>query len=136
MADRGSDLPKRAPIRAEIAGNRLELIETGQERFRLLLDLIAGAKRSIKMLMYMFNPDRDGDAVRNALTDAARRGVEVKLLIDGFGSAATPDFFADLAEAGGHDCVFTFLRTSRLAGLSASTRWYSPSAWEKRRATK
>ena len=53
------------------------------------------------MLMYMFNPDRDGDAVRDALTDAARRGVDVKLLIDGFGSAATPEFFAELAEAGG-----------------------------------
>jgi cardiolipin synthase len=58
------------------------------------------------MLMYMFNPDRDGDAVRDALTEAARRGVEVKLLIDGFGSAATPKFFTDLAEAGGEHCVF------------------------------
>jgi cardiolipin synthase len=106
MADRGSDLPKRAPIRAEIAGNRLELIETGQERFRLLLDLIAGAQSSIKMLMYMFNPDRDGDAVRDALTEAARRGVEVQLLIDGFGSAATPQFFTDLDQAGGDHCVF------------------------------
>ena len=106
MADRGSDLPRRAPIRAEIAGNRLELIETGQERFRLLLELIAGARTSIKMLMYMFNPDRDGDAVRDALTHAARRGVEVQLLIDGFGSAATPQFFADLGQAGGHHCVF------------------------------
>ena len=58
------------------------------------------------MLMYMFNPDRDGDVVRDALTDAARRGVDVKLLIDGFGSAATPKFFTDLAEAGGDYCVF------------------------------
>lgn len=106
MADRGSDPPRRAPIRAEIAGNRLELIETGQERFRLLLELIASARTSIKMLMYMFNPDRDGDAVRDALTQAARRGVEVQLLIDGFGSAVTPQFFDDLAEAGGDHCVF------------------------------
>jgi cardiolipin synthase len=101
-----ADQRPRLPITAEIAGNRLDLIETGQERFRLLLDLIAGAKSSIKMLMYMFNPDRDGDAVRDALTDAARRGVDVKLLIDGFGSAATPEFFDELAEAGGAHCVF------------------------------
>jgi len=97
---------RRDPIRAEIAGNRLELIENGQERFGMLLSLIAAAQTSIKMLMYMFNPDRDGDAVRNALTDAARRGVEVKLLIDGFGSAATPKFFTELADAGGQHCVF------------------------------
>jgi len=101
-----ADQPPRLPITAEIAGNRLELVETGQERFRLLLDLIAGAKRSVKMLMYMFNPDRDGDAVRDALTDAARRGIDVKLLIDGFGSAATPEFFEQLAGAGGAHCVF------------------------------
>jgi cardiolipin synthase len=54
----------------------------------------------------MFNPDRDGDAVRDALTDAARRGLDVKLLIDGFGSAATPQFFTDLGKAGGEHCVF------------------------------
>ena len=41
------------------------------------------------MLMYMFNPDHTGDVVRDALVEAARRGVEVKLLIDGFGSAAS-----------------------------------------------
>jgi cardiolipin synthase len=97
---------RRAPICAQIAGNRLELIESGQERFGMLLSLIAGAESSIRMLMYMFNPDRDGDAVRDALTDAARRGVDVKLLIDGFGSAATPEFFRELAEAGGDHCVF------------------------------
>lgn len=106
MADQAARSAPPAPIRAEIAGNRLELIETGQERFGLLLTLISQAQVSIKMLMYMFNPDRDGDAVRNALTEAARRGVEVKLLIDGFGSAATPEFFRDLAGAGGHHCVF------------------------------
>ena len=45
-------------------------------------------------------------AVRDALVEAARRGVEVKLLIDGFGSAAPPDFFAALDQAGGEHCVF------------------------------
>jgi cardiolipin synthase len=106
MADQAAPSARTPPIRAEIAGNRLELIETGQERFRLLLDLIAGAESSIRMLMYMFNPDRDGDAVRDALTEAARRGVKVSLLIDGFGSAATPEFFDALGQAGGHHCVF------------------------------
>ena len=106
MADPPARPAQRRPIRAEIAGNRLELIESGVERFNMLLELMAGAESSIKMLMYMFNPDKDGDAVRNALTDAARRGVEVKLLIDGFGSAATPDFFTELGQAGGEHCVF------------------------------
>jgi cardiolipin synthase len=106
MADNATPPATREPIRAEIAGNRLELIESGVERFNLLLQLIGGAERSIRMLMYMFNPDKDGDAVRNALTEAAQRGVEVKLLIDGFGSAATAEFFTDLGNAGGEHCVF------------------------------
>jgi len=106
MADNATPPATREPIRDEIAGNRLELIESGVERFNLLLELIGGARRSIRMLMYMFNPDKDGDAVRNALTEAARRGVEVRLLIDGFGSGATADFFTDLGNAGGEHCVF------------------------------
>jgi len=106
MADRPARAAQRRPICAQIAGNRLELIDSGVERFTMLLELIMGAETSIKMLMYMFNPDKDGDAVRKALTDAARRGVQVKLLIDGFGSAATPDFFTELGEAGGDHCVF------------------------------
>jgi hypothetical protein len=55
------------------------------------------------MLMYMFNPDHAGGVVHDALLAAARRGVEVNLLIDSFGSDAPPKFFADLAEAGVRD---------------------------------
>ena len=100
MADQATSQTTSAPIRAEIAGNRLELIDGGVDRFNLLLELIGGAEKSIRMLMYMFNPDKDGDIVRIALTEAASRGVEVKLLVDGFGSGTTPKFFAELARAG------------------------------------
>ncbi len=101
-----ADAPPDVAIRAEVAGNLLEVIETGEGRLRAILDLIAGAQHSIKLLFYMFNPDRVGERVRDALADAARRGVEVKLLIDGFGSAAGPDFFTMLDETGGEHCVF------------------------------
>jgi cardiolipin synthase len=106
MADRTAVPTIRPPIRAEIAGNQLELIESGKARLRLLLELIATAEQSIRMLMYMFNPDRAGERVRDALVAAARRGVEVKVMIDGFGSAAPVDFFTALSEAGGEHCVF------------------------------
>ena len=93
-------------IRAEVAGNLLEVIETGEGRLRAILDLIGGAQHSVKLLFYMFNPDRVGERVRDALVEAAQRGVEVKLLIDGFGSAAPGDFFSALDESGGEHCVF------------------------------
>lgn len=106
MADQSTSSRVRAPISAEIAGNRLELIESGQARLELLLRLIDGARESIRILMYMFNADRSGEEVRSALISAARRGVDVKILVDGFGSGATPEFFAAIDEAGGKHCVF------------------------------
>jgi cardiolipin synthase A/B len=93
-------------VTAEVAGNRLEVIESGRARLRAILALIEGAQHSVKLLFYMFNADHAGERVRDALVDAARRGVEVKLLIDGFGSAAPPDFFTVLGDSGGEHCVF------------------------------
>ena len=104
-----ADQPARSttrPIRAEIAGNRLELMITGEQRMRALLELIAGARESVRVLMYMYNPDATGESVRDALAEAALRGVRVKLLIDGFGSDARPSFFTKIDESGGEYCVF------------------------------
>ncbi len=106
MADLSAEPVTSPPIRAEICGNSLELIESGEERLRTLLNLIESAERSIRILMYMFNPDRIGVEIRDALVAAAKRGVAVRLLIDGFGSAATAEFFRQLNEAGGEECVF------------------------------
>ena len=100
--------PRTAPprIRAEVAGHQLEVITSGADRLALLLELIKGAKKSIRFLVYMFNPDQAGERVRSALVAAAKRGVDVKILVDGFGSAAPPDFFKALDEVGGEHCVF------------------------------
>lgn len=100
------NIDEPAPIRAAIAGNRLEVIETGSGRLRALLDLIEGASESIKILVYMFNADSAGETVRDALAAAAGRGVSVRLLVDGFGSSASPKFFAPIESAGGDFCVF------------------------------
>lgn len=96
----------RNPIRADVAGHSLEIIDSGPERLRTLLELIGGAEASLRIIMYMFDADRAGKAVRDALVAAASRGVEVTLLVDGFGSPAPPQFFSELQEAGGRYCVF------------------------------
>lgn len=97
---------EESPIQAEIAGNLLEVIERGEERLAAILELIANAQTSIKLLFYMFSADVTGKKVRDALVAAALRGVEVKLLIDSFGSSAPPKFFAALGESGAEHCVF------------------------------
>ena len=108
MADDVAETLQSAPPRpgATVAGNRIELIEGGEERLRALLDLISRAEHSVRILFYMFNSDWAGALVRDALVEAARRGVEVKLLVDGFGSTAQPKFFAKLTQCGGETCVF------------------------------
>src|SRR5437868_3956610 len=73
MADHAAEPVTTPPIRAEIGANRLELIESGQARLDTLIEAIAGAEHSIKMLMYMFNPDHVGDEVRDALVAQASR---------------------------------------------------------------
>ncbi len=103
------DLPLPAPvprIAANVAGTRLELLESGTERLTALLQLIESAQSSIRLLFYMMNPDAAGEAVADALVRAARRGVQVRLLLDGFGSAVTPAFLQPLADAGGSFILF------------------------------
>jgi cardiolipin synthase A/B len=95
------------PIRAEIAGNRLELVAGGRDRLEAILELIRGAQHSVRLLFYIFASDGSGRAVRDALVEAARRGVRVKLLLDGYGcSAADPHFFEPIGESGGDFCLF------------------------------
>ncbi len=90
-----------------IEGNRLTFLPDGPDRLATLLDLIGSARKSLRLLYYIYADDNSGRQVREALIDAVNRGVEVALLIDGFGSARTPQtYFRELREAGAHVCRF------------------------------
>ena len=91
----------------DVDGNALTLIPDGPERYEALLALIDGARTSLRFLYYIYTDDASGAAIRDALMRALERGVKVALLIDGFGSAATPDnYFAGLSKAGATFCRF------------------------------
>ncbi|HEY0111922.1 MAG TPA: phosphatidylserine/phosphatidylglycerophosphate/cardiolipin synthase family protein [Allosphingosinicella sp.] len=96
-----------ATFSAEVAGNRLTLLADGQERLDALIELIESAKRSLRILYYIFLEDETGRRVRDALIAAARRGVQVSLLVDGFGSTRSMAFFQPLTEAGIGFCRFS-----------------------------
>ncbi|MCY7272138.1 MAG: phosphatidylserine/phosphatidylglycerophosphate/cardiolipin synthase family protein [Sphingomonas bacterium] len=90
-----------------IDGNQLTFYPDGPDRLAALLELIGSARKSLRLLYYIFAPDRSGELVREALIDAINRGVEVALLIDGFGSSKTPEnYFQELSDAGAHFCRF------------------------------
>jgi cardiolipin synthase len=91
-----------------VSGNALTLLDTGPRRLEALLQLIGSARTSLKILYYIYVDDAVGARVRQAMIDAAARGVEVSLIVDGMGSepAASNDFFAPLTACGASVCRF------------------------------
>lgn len=84
-----------------LPGNRLTLLNSGRDYFPALLAAIAGAQREIYLESYIFAADPIGHEVASALCEAARRGVVVNLLVDGFGARNfADDFRPQLAAAG------------------------------------
>ena len=80
---------------------RLELLVGGGATFDALLQAIAQARHHLHVEYYIFEPDQTGTRVRDALVAAARRGVRVRLLLDGIGSSALGrGFLAPLLAAG------------------------------------
>ena len=71
------EVAERPGLSLEVAGNRLTLLADGPDRLSALLELIAGARESLRFLYYMFMDDASGTRVRDALIEAAGRGVKV-----------------------------------------------------------
>lgn len=83
------------------SGNRVTLLKNGGEFFPALERAIDGAQSEIRIETYIFRDDAAGRTIADALKRATQRGVEVRVIVDGFGSRETkPVFFNDLNNAG------------------------------------
>lgn len=69
-----------------VAGNRLQLLESGGEYFPALIAAIDTARYEVHLETYIFADDTIGRRVASALAGAAQRGVAVRVLVDGFGA--------------------------------------------------
>ena len=88
-------------------GNRVRLLRGGDELFPAMLHAIAQARHEIWLATYIFHNDPAAIEVAQALCDAAGRGVQVKVVLDGFGSFATlPVLRRMLCDAGVGLAVF------------------------------
>ncbi len=67
-------------------GNCLSLLATGGEYFPALEAAIGGAQHEVFLESYIYADDATGRRITAALAAAARRGVAVQLMVDGFGS--------------------------------------------------
>jgi cardiolipin synthase len=109
MSD-AAEVNRAGPVRDgasfTVEGNRLTPLIAGSVRLEALLALIDGAQRSLRLLYYIYCDDAAGRQVRAALDRALARGVAVRLIVDGFGSALPTHFFDELTRDGADVCRF------------------------------
>lgn len=89
-------------------------LRTGEEALGAMLAAIHGAQESIRLETYIYHTGQIGEKFREALVLACQRGVNVRVLVDAFGSANLPSTFWDsLVEAGGQFAWFNPLCLNR-----------------------
>jgi cardiolipin synthase len=89
-----------------VSGNQVRLLQNGAEFFPALIAAIDAAHAEVHLETYIFNVDPSAEAVRDALTRAARRGVRVRLLIDAVGSRELPAVWLDALKTAGVSVLF------------------------------
>ena len=82
-------------------GGEVTLLENGDAFYPAMLEAIREAKDSVNFEVYIFEPDEIGRQFMEAFKDRARAGIEVRLLVDGFGGHKLKKRYRDeLREAG------------------------------------
>ena len=104
-------------------GHALRLLEGSRQYFPALVADIDAATQEVWFEAYIFDFTDSGADVARALERAARRGVQVRVVVDGFGSGEVPEPWRQtLVEAGVH--WRTFAPPGRFGVLS-------PRSWRR-----
>lgn len=99
---------------------RAQLLIDGAAKFEALLAAVAQAREHVHLEYYIYEPDRTGAALRDALITRARAGVAVRLLLDAVGSGkVSRRFLQPLLDAGGEVAWFHPMRL----------RWFWKRPW-------
>lgn len=82
-------------------GHRLDLLQGSRELFPALVEAIDNARAEVRLESYIFDFTATGADVASALERAARRGVAVMVVVDGFGTGSIPSIWEGrFAQAG------------------------------------
>ena len=93
-------------------GDRYEMLLNGDQIYPAMLDAIRAARQRVNFLTYIYSPGEVAGLFTDALADAARRSVEVNVVVDAFGASNIP---------GDH--------VKRLEQSGASVGHYRPVRW-------
>jgi cardiolipin synthase len=95
-----------------LPGNRVAILNNGDEFYPSMLEAIRGARTSITAEAYIYWRGDIGLEFARAIADRARAGVPVKLLLDAVGSATIGDEILKVLESGG-----------------CQLAWFNPISW-------
>jgi cardiolipin synthase A/B len=102
--------------------NDLTVLTNGDQFYRAELDAIRAAKHSINLEAYIFQKGDIAGQFVSAMTERAKAGVDVKLIIDYIGSFSTfRSYFRDLLAAGGQVEWYHSFRPDLLPHLNNRT---------------
>ncbi|MCU0599844.1 MAG: cardiolipin synthase [Desulfobacterales bacterium] len=77
-----SDKVSNRPL---VGGNRIDPLHNGEAAYPAMLQSIESAKKSLYLMSYIFDTSKSGWQFIEALSRAAHRGVDVRVIIDGVG---------------------------------------------------
>lgn len=89
-----------------LTGNTVEVLVGAPKTYDALVAAIEGARDHVHLQYYVFRADDAGSRIVHALEAARDRGVEVRLLYDGFGSAGLGPRLRTLRRKGGRSAAF------------------------------
>lgn len=95
-----------------LPGNRVDLLNDGDEFYPSMLEAIRGAEVSVTIEAYIYWAGEIGLEFAEALAERARAGVPVKILLDAVGSATIGEDILKTLERGG-----------------CQVAWYNPVHW-------
>jgi cardiolipin synthase len=92
-------------------GNAVQMLLNGDQIFPAMLGAIRDARQSVNLLSYIYWEGPIGEQFARALSDAARRGVQVRVLVDAVGGARMHrQLITEMRNAGCHFAWFHPLR--------------------------
>lgn len=97
-------MPKKLTTLTWREGNSIQLLHSGGQFFPALCKAIDEAQSTIHLETYIFNLDKTGTKVLDHLREACARGIKVRVVIDGFGSAENALEIGRILEDMGAQC--------------------------------
>jgi cardiolipin synthase A/B len=82
-------------------GNHVEVLRNGNQIFPAMLEAIAGAEHTIDLLTFVYWRGEIGTAFAEALSERARSGVRVRVLLDAWGAHTLDRVSIDMMEDAG-----------------------------------